>query len=300
MTTVGALTTENQHALVGVDIDLLFTSRDQHGEPTATAPTAVAVTRESDGTTVTVTGSITAVDGRTGVYKATVAAANNTTVDVLIASWTYQGVAHERRIGVRGGVYFAISEAEDVSNLNLPPGMDSVRKRRARAIAEAEVEDITGRSFVERFTKERHHIDHRHENLVLGQRRPRTVRSVAEIDGTGASTAWSAADVAAVDVDAAGIARRLSGQSWPACTLDIGYTHGDTVAPGDLTEAVVRRWAYWLTQPISGLPDRALSFSTEEGPTVRLAQPDGPKRRTGDPDVDAVYQRYSRRPLSFA
>jgi hypothetical protein len=49
-----------------------------------------------------------------------------------------------------------------------------------------------------------------------------------------------------------------------------------------------------LNRNTSGIPDRAVSFSTEDGGVYRLSTPS--RQRTGIPDVDAVIEEYFRPP----
>ncbi len=286
---------DHSRVLVGAAITLPYIHRDQHGEPDTITPgdAAVAVTRVSDGQSVTV-GSISATEGRDGWLEATIAAGDNTLVDDLDVTWTVNGTEHKRNVAVVGAMYFAISDAATIAELaDDSSELNAERKRRARMIAEAELERITERAFVPRFNSETFHNDHRLDTIVLNTWDIREIIAVAELDFDGNVTKqWTVEEIAELDVDSegdAGIIRRLVGDFRIGRTR-IDYRHGLDLPPGDLVDALIQRWVYWLTHPSSGIPDRAISYSSEEGSTFRLATPDA--IHTGDPHVDAVYHGY--------
>lgn len=63
--------------------------------------------------------------------------------------------------------------------------------------------------------------------------------------------------------------------------------------PEDLVRATLKRLRWSLNAATGRIPDRATSFTAENGQTFRLDLPGAYK--TGQPEIDAVYQRYSRR-----
>jgi hypothetical protein len=69
------------------------------------------------------------------------------------------------------------------------------------------------------------------------------------------------------------------------------YEYGCDRPPPDVVDAALLRLRFALQQKKSGIPDRATSFVSADGGTFRLDQ--AGTYKTGIPDVDAVYSRYS-------
>jgi hypothetical protein len=82
---------------------------------------------------------------------------------------------------------------------------------------------------------------------------------------------------------------------WPAGrgAVVIDYRYGLPAPPADLKEALALRIREIVNRPRSGIPARAESLNPEGGPTLDLRNAD--RFSTGNPEVDAVYQRYSLR-----
>lgn len=283
--------TFHQRALHGVDLDLEFVARAANTDPYLPAsPPTVTATRVSDGTAVTI-GSVDTPGDVADPYTATIAAAQNPVVDEYIATWSSEGNDHTRRVQLVGGVYFDLADAERDGHEMFPGANPSAaRKLRARALAELEVERITGTAWVPQLREYQTFIDFTDAELLVPDGKPRALRAVEVHDSSGAvGSTWTAEQLAAVAFMQHGAIRRLSG-CWPRGLVTIRYDHGHDAPPFDLSEMVARRYAYWLSRHESGVPDRAVTWTAAEGGTYKLSTPS--PGRTGDPEVDAVYLDY--------
>lgn len=92
-----------------------------------------------------------------------------------------------------------------------------------------------------------------------------------------------------------GVLTRTDNQSWTMgmSNVIVEYEHGLTAVPADFKRAALTRFRSRLNLTRSGIPERAISYSNQDGSTYRLDLPGAWK--TGIPDVDAVYSRYSLR-----
>jgi hypothetical protein len=162
-----------------------------------------------------------------------------------------------------------------------------------RLEVEQECERICRRAFVPRFNRVTLSGNDQ-DRLALNNRdgkgsELRAIRAVT-VDGT----AWSAGDIADLGFTDFGTIVRPAGALWPAGTgnIVVEYEHGLDFPPSELTQAAILRLRSRIAMPLSGIPDRATSFTVTEGGTFRLSMPG--KQQTGVPDVDAVYERYTR------
>lgn len=286
--------TYHQRVVYGSDLLLEFVPRTAKGEPrTPSAPPTVAVTRLSDGATVTA-GTVTAPDTPDQAYTALIAAATNTDVDEYTATWTVDGVDHTRRVQLVGGAYIDVDQVEEDGHDVYPEAAaDDRRRHRAREIAELEAERLTGQAWVRQIRQHQAMVGFVDSTLLVPDARPRVpLRAVTQHDSLGAvSYTWTAAERAAVFGHDWGGLERLSG-CWPRGLVTVTYDHGWDLPPADLAEAVARRYAWWLARPESAVPDTAVTWSAAEGGgTFRLGGPT--PGRTGDRDVDAIYRDYA-------
>jgi hypothetical protein len=92
-----------------------------------------------------------------------------------------------------------------------------------------------------------------------------------------------------------GVLTRTDNQSWTMgmSNVIVECEFGLTAVPADFRRAALTRFRSRLNLTRSGIPERAVSFSNPDGSTYRLDLPGAWK--TGIPDVDAVYSRYSLR-----
>lgn len=281
------LVVADQQVLQGVACDLEWINLDGAGEPAAAGGAVSVVVTRADGTTLLTSGAANADTDVVGRYTRAASAANLATLDLLTATWTDAGdsSAHTTLIEIVGGFYFSFREATEwhpsLSQL------DEATFTRVRAEAVEELEWITDRSFVPRFGRVT--LDGTGEvGLTLPWNDLRTVTAVT-VDGS----AYGAGELAALHVTG----RRLEQDNdwWPAgqSNVTVAVTYGLSTPPRRLKRALMDRFRQLVNATKSGIPDRATSFSAEQGGTFRLDQ--AGQFKTGFPDIDAVYGRYSAR-----
>jgi hypothetical protein len=257
---------------------------------TDAAGAVTAVVKRLDGTTVA--GSpFTAAHPGLGTY--TFALPGQANLDSLTVDWTGSigGAAVTVRdyVEVCGGFLFGLAEARAAhSGLSSTATYPSSMLAAKRIEVEQECEAICRQAFVPRFARE---TLSGLGTARLGTPRSmlRTVRAVT-VDGV----AWAAPDVAAVGVSDHGVLTRPAGALWPAGfgNIVVELEHGWDFPPEEIRQAGMLRLRSRLAQTRSGVPDRALSFSAADGGTYRLSTPS--RQRTGIPDVDGPYERYTR------
>ena len=214
-------------------------------------------------------------------------------VDTITADWSGSvgggAVTVRDVVEVVGGFLFGIEEAR-----NAPPPLSATKYPNAMIAAkrigtEVECERICGQAWVPRF--ERIALNGNGTSRLATPRvNLRALRAV-RVDGV----TWSAADVAAVGVTAAGLLVRSPAVSWGGPVWPVGvaniiveYEHGADMPPLEIREAAIMRVRYRLGMTDTSVPYRAVSFTSAEGGVYRLSTPS--KERTGMPDVDAAYQ----------
>jgi len=266
-------------------------------QPTDLTGSCTVTLKRLDGTTVA-SGSGTKPPGTTGVY--TFAVPEQATVDMLTLDWagTLAGAAVSVRdyVEVVGGFLFGLAEARakhtSLANTTAYPSTLLAAKR---IEVEQECERICRRAFVPRFARlalsgndtDRLPLP---ANLAMGG--GSEIRAVRAVTVNG--TVWSAPEVTALGFTDFGVIKRPGGAIWPAGTgnIVVEWEHGWDYPPADLSEAAILRLRSRIAYTLSGIPDRAISFDIAEGGTFRLSTPG--KQRTGIPDVDGVYEKYTR------
>jgi hypothetical protein len=251
----------------------------------ATGAVAYSVQR-LDGTVV---ASGNASGPVSNVYTVTVPA--QSTLDTLTVDWTgtVAGAAVTARdiVEIVGGFIFGLAEARAQ-----PPTLDTVRYPTARLAAkrigvEQECEEICGQAFVPRFARVTLTIPPgtTRKALTLPSINVRALRALT-IDGTTQS-------LTGLGVTPSGVLTGLSfdGGTTTNASVIVEYEHGMDYPPEDLKDACMLRLRSRLSQGDTGVPQRALSFSVQDGGVYRLSTPTG--KKTGIPDVDGVYERYS-------
>lgn len=228
----------------------------------------------------------------TGVYAITVPAQSQ--VDTLTVDWTglIAGTTITARdiVEVVGGFIFGLAEARAQ-----PPVLDAVKYTTARLAqkrigVEQECEEICGQAFVPRFARASFTVGgyNNPSGVVYTLRLPhvgvRALRSI-RLDGVTQT-------LTGIAVSPAGI---VSGGAWvggvSGSAILVEYEHGWDYPPEDLKDAAMLRLRSRLSQGDTGVPQRALSFSVADGGVYRLSTPSG--KKTGIPDVDGVYERYT-------
>jgi hypothetical protein len=273
-----------QRVLRGSVATLRSTKHDGAGEPTAPVGAVTVDVTRADGTSVLTAGATTAiVDGPE--VTVTVSATATAELGILTAVWTdADGSTWTTTHEIVGGFFFSIAEArasdKTLQDQTKYPAVDILA---ARAEVEQECEEICGQAFVPRYAAVAHTAASRGVVMVLPHVRLRRIRSVS-VDGT----AYTAEQVEALQHDPAGVVYLTARRG---ARVTIAYEHGWDSPPADLKRATLLRLRHRLNAKLSGIPDRAQTYSPEAGGTYSLVLPG--RNRTGIPDVDAVYERYS-------
>ncbi|GIH76142.1 hypothetical protein [Planobispora longispora] len=258
-----------------------------------------------------VAGPLNASHSGAGTGRYTVTLPAQATLAALTVAWSAtiggQAVVERDIVEVVGGFLFSLAEARasdpifaDVAKY---PLADLVRLRQE---VEEECETITGRAFVPRYR--RLVLDGSGgRDLVLpdggddlvagillrGVRLPIRSASIAPRVGQ-AAVPLTVDQLGALTVTRDGLLRRTDYGIWTegSGNVVLEYEYGNDYPPADLKAAALLRLRSRATMARSGIPDRAISFTVAEGGTYRLSTPNA--SRTGIPDVDAAYDRYSR------
>lgn len=258
--------------------------------PTDATGTVTYAVKRLDGSAVS-SGNATG-PSPTGTYTFTVPA--QASVDILTVDWagTVAGSAITARdiVEIVGGYLFGLAEARA-----MPPVLDSIKYPTAKLAqkrigVETECEEICGQAFVPRFSRVTYTLDaqSRGTTLVTQLTLPhilvRTLRSV--------TVAGISQSLTGLTVSSSGVLRGLTWAGvYTGTVIVVEYEHGRDYPPEDLKDAAMLRLRSRLSQGDSGVPQRALSFSVADGGVYRLSTPAA--NRTGIPDVDGVYERYT-------
>jgi len=271
--------------------------------PTDPTGTPTYVVEDVNGTQVA-TGDGTVVTGE-GRVTATLAGQSTLTRATVTWSATVAGTAviETDQVEIVGGRFFTLVEGRG-SDASLA---DSNKYTTADLVVallevEQECETICDRAFVPRY--ERVVLDGtgtrelvvRHPDPVRSFADIRSLRRVAVAPRYGeAAVDLTSGQLGAVAVTQDAVLLRTDGLAWTEgrSNVVVELEYGWDAPPTDLVRAAKRRFRYWLNANKSGVPDRAVSFTAQNGATYRIDLPDAWK--TGIPDVDAAYSRYSRR-----
>lgn len=276
---------ELTRALTGRLVTLAHVFRVGETATDATGQVAVTVKR-LDGTTVASTAN--ANHAGTGTYSFDLAAQAN--VDMLTVDWSATvpglGAVVERDwCEIVGGHLFEIWQAREELKLSQTT-WTAAKLAAKRIVVEDEAESIAGIALVPRF--ERVLLDGSGtRELCVPRMQLRTVRSVKVADGpAGPFTALAAAAVAA---QPEGVL--VWDSIWPAGHRNVlvEYEHGLDFPPAEVSEQAILRLRHVLSTSKTAIPDRAISWTVQEGGVYRLAQ--AGRTSTGFPDVDAAYRR---------
>lgn len=262
----------------------------------STTPVTVAIT-DANGDPVQ-SGNATHAGADTGRY--TFALAPQAQLVELRVAWsaTIAGAAvvETDEAEIVGGRLFTLVEgrASD-SSLSDETRYPTAALVTALLETEQEVEDICDRAFFPRYRRDV--LDGTgNSELVLEGREIRSIRAVRVAPRVGQTfTALTVAELAALTVTDDNVLVRTDWAAWTEGrdNIVVEYEYGLDAPPSGLVRAAKTRFRDRLNIPRKGVPDRAISFTTPDGATYRLDQP-GPWK-TGMPDVDAVYARYSLR-----
>lgn len=250
----------------------------------------------TDANTALVTSG-TATHAGTGVY--TYALPAQAALAELTVSWSGSisgtTVAEVDLVEIVGGFYFSLAEGRNSdAALSDPAKYTAAALAEARVEVEQECEEITGRAFVPRYR--RVVLDGSGSSeLLLPDADIRTIRAArvaSRADGT--FVPLNTAQLAALVPGEDDVLRRVDYLTWTEGrgNVILEYEYGLDAPPSELKRKALLRLRSQANVGKSGIPDRALSFSTVEGGTYRMAQPS--RYSTGIPDIDAVYLRYAR------
>lgn len=267
---------------------------DETATDSSTTPVTFAVT-DANGTAVQ---SGNATHGATGHY--TFALTPQAQLMLLTVAWsaTIAGAAvvEVDDVEIVGGRFFSLAEGRASD-----PILSSTAKYPTSALRDAlletetECEEICDRSFFPRYRREIVDGSGSGELLLPGHD-IRAIRAVRIAPRVGqAFTALTADQLAALAVTPDNTVIRTDGAAWTEGRQNVivEYELGLARPPADLLRASKTRFRTWCNIVRSGVPDRAIAYTTAEGTNYRLDQPGAYK--TGVPDVDAAYGRYSKR-----
>ncbi len=289
-----------QQLIAGRTLTLEVRFTDQLGEPAAAAGTVTVGVTDAVGTEVLAAGTATTADStETGRYTRAVTPAQAANPGWLVATWTDGTTTIVTHHELVGGVLFSVAEARAAEPDQLREDRYSAAEiQAARRAVELEFEQITGVSFTRRYRRRRLDGDGT-ASLILPEHEPAELRSVRAYSDATTYTAFTSDELAAVHLDPSGILTRLDGTTWPngRANLLLEYVHGLAAPPPAVKQAAIRRARQVLGESRAAVPFNAISWTPDNGVTYRLSTPNA--QRTGDPQIDAVLERYGWRPRPF-
>jgi hypothetical protein len=264
--------------------DLTATAYDEDGtEATITGTPTVTIT-DSAGTEVVAETAAT-LSGGTMTYAASVDDLPD--LDTYEAIWTgtVAGTAQEwhTRFELVGGYHFELHELRSHNGSTFASTTDypAATIEAARTWVEKRIEHATNVAMVPRGNRETLYGDGS-QYLRVAKPRVTAIRSIIE-DGT----AWTAAEIAEVQIRATGL--YLENDVWYGDSVYVVlYEHGHEDCPEPVKEAGLILAGEYLLQ--NNLRSRATAESTDVG-FYRLSIA-GAGGRTGIPEVDAIIADY--------
>jgi hypothetical protein len=289
----------DQRIAKGVTSSLRWTCVDEYGEEVAAAGAVTVTVTRSAGTAVVTNAAASLEAGTIGTYLVALTPAQVGDLDVLTAVWKDSGTEVATTTAeVVGRFYFTVAElraSHPAFATNVQTWTSAVLAR-YRTMAEWEAEYICDRAFVPRFRQVT--VEGASEAaLYLPDTEPRALLGVT-VDGV----AYGSTELALLNLYADGRLLAALGSVWPAGqeNVVVRYSHGFDVPPLPIKEAAMtraREMALAGGPQGTAIPARATSMTTD-GTTVQLTT--ASKYRTPNPDVNAVYSRWSRRNLDEA
>jgi hypothetical protein len=250
---------------------------------------AVTVTvKRLDGTAVT---SGTATHGTTGVYSFVLPP--SAVVDTWTVDWSgsVAGVTIVVRdyVEIVGDFLFGLPDVR--TDMDIKASVTAATMAAKRTEVEQTCEKICRKAWVPRF--KRYLLDGSGTtDLIVPDMYVRTVRAVSTADRYGlALTALDAGSLAAVAPLPEGVLARDDGGIWPPGRRNVlvEYEHGLDMPPEEIRSNSKLHFRSIVNRPKSGVPERALSYTTPDGGIYRMTLPG--QDTTGIPDVDAAYAR---------
>ena len=251
------------------DDDVLVTVVNAAGSAVATSGTATAAGTASP-----------------GVYDYTLDPQAD--LDEFTLTWTgaFGGVTQsvETQVEIVGGFHVALADVRALSGLTDETKFTTARIQEVRRWWEELSESFCGVAFVPRFERCEHDGDGT-TSLMLCNMHPRKLLSVT-VDDTAVTdlTDWHLYDSGKLIRDDGGVFTA------DVCNVVIAYEYGYDSPPADLREAALVAIRYKLLGDKSGIPERAMSMTTDVGGyTLSIA---GANRPTGIPEVDSALMRH--------
>lgn len=283
----------SQRIVQGASAELPVTFVDQDGDERAPGPVSVHVTR-SDGTDVIAAGTAITPDGAPLIP---LAPADTAQLDILTAVCTEEnGAVVTLVIEVVGGRYFTLLRARSADKvLQALAKYPDEEVKIARNQVERELERITGRSFVPRFTVDE--VDRCAGRVNLTEVDIRSIRWVKANGIAYSSNFYELRNNHLVFGSSLGLTPEQSANGpylGDGPKISIGYEYGWNTPPDDLVEQMLVRLRSKVVENKNGIPSRATTMSDGNGATFGLATAGQRGALTGYPDVDFVYQSYMR------
>lgn len=289
-----------QRIMQGAPGTLTVTLTDQDGTPAAAVGTLTVAVAQADGTSVLAAGAATSAGSAPGSYTAAVTAAQTAALGLLTAIWTDAGNGRivTTRHEIVGGFFFSLADARNSNDqlLNDATKYPDALILATRQEVEEEAEEICDVAFVPRYNRVA--LDGiATTDLVLPHNVIRTVRSVRIYPVTGAPnyTALTATQLAGLTFDEDGTIHRTDFGFFDEGrgNIVVEYEHGYDQPQADVRRASLTRLRSRLNFDKTAVNDRATTFTAENGQSYKLSTAEA--YRTGIPEVDAAYSRYSFR-----
>lgn len=271
-----------------------------HVDETPTdSTTAVTVTvTDANGTSVTSGSGVSAGVG-TGQYTFALAGQPQTALYTVAWSATIAGavVVEADTVEIVGGFLFTLVEGRASDSSLADQGKYPTELLKTKRLeTEVECEEICDRSFVPRYRRAVLDGSGTSELMLVGDNDIRSIRSVKVAPQVGEDfVALTAEQLAKLVVTPDRVLLRTDGNVWTEerSNVIVEYEYGLSSPPEDLRRAAMTRFKSRLNIGHTNIPARAMSYTTSDGTSYRLSIPDA--YRTGLPDVDAVYARWSLR-----
>ncbi len=251
---------------------------------------------DANGASVTSGNAVADVEGR---YTFALGGQPDTTLLTVAWSATIAGasVVESDLVEIVSGFFFTLREGRNSDSTLADTGKYPTADLIARRLeVEQECEEICDRAFVPRYKRLVLDGPGTPELILAGVNDIRSIRAVKVAPRSGeAFIALLPTELSRLAITPDQVLLRTDGNIWAEARSNVvvELEYGLDRPPEDLKRASMVRLRSRLNQPRSGVPERALSYTTSDGTTYRLTTPDA--YTTGLPDVDAVYGRYSLR-----
>ena len=289
------ITATSRH-LAGAPATISSTINNSNGDPDLTVTAATVTIVRGDGTTLVAATSAT--QGSDGAWTYALTGPQTAQLDYLTATWTVAGITRAVTVHeIVGGFYFTLTDARAADPSLASATYSDGQLLAARREVEDEFERLTGVSFVPRYRRIRvgpNQINSIYaRQLKLPNGMVRRIRSVRVMFPDQTYTTFTDRQLAALVVNDSGIVSRTDSSIFypgPAYSYVFEYEHGYDICPSDVRRAAITRLRMRANMGKNAIPDRATSFSIDQGGTYRLDTPD--ERKLGVPEIDAVLDRY--------